>query len=181
MIVFKCDRCGQAISPYVHRLANEIYRNTDYNLRSPVNILIPEEEDPEAINDELSIKLYSMQFCRDCFEKIAAYAINGEIKNSKGGVRPTHDARSVRDQQPEPAADNKDELTESEEQEICDRISRTRHLAKGERMKIDLGKMKALWEANKRGADWPITKIADELGCTDSTVHYHLKKMGLKK
>lgn len=76
MILFKCDRCGQAISPYVHRLGCEIYRNTDYGLRNPVNILIPEEEDPEAVHDELSIRLYSMQFCRECYEKIAEFALD---------------------------------------------------------------------------------------------------------
>lgn len=98
----------------------------------------------------------------------------------RGGVQATHDTEPVQDQQPEPAADDGSELTEEEEQKICDRIAGTQHRAKSEKKKIDLGKMKALWEANKRGADWPITKIAEELGCSDSNIHYYLKKMGLK-
>ena len=85
-------------------------------------------------------------------------------------------------QQPEPAGNDAadGELTETEEQAICDRIAGNRPRANGEKKKIDLGKLKALWEANRRGADWPIVKIADELGCSDATVHYYLKKMKLK-
>lgn len=104
----------------------------------------------------------------------------------RGGVPATHSAGPAQDPQPEPVeelqpaaepAPDDSELTEEEEQAICDRIAGH---AKNEKRKIDIGKLKALWEANQRGADWPITKIADELGCSDATVHYHLKKMRLK-
>lgn len=169
MILFRCDRCEREIDAYVHKIGCEMFNNTDYSTVNPVNILWTSEDDPDAVRDELSITLYGKHFCRDCFEKIAAYAIQGERKDISTKKEKV---------QPQPADD---EMTESEEQEICERIAGSRHMAKGERTKIDLGKLKALWEANERGADWTITKIADELGCTDSAVHYHLKKMGLKK
>ena len=137
-----------------------------------------------ATDDILLKKLRSLQLCRDCLEQIAAYAMNYNVDiNYEGGVRPTHSSKPVRDPEPQPelAEDDSGELTEEEEQKICDRIAGSRHMAKGEKKKIDLGKMKALWEANQKGkADWPITKIAEELGCSDSNVHYYLKKMGLK-
>ena len=41
--------------------------------------------------------------------------------------------------------------------------------------KIDTGKLQALYEAG-----WPVPKIADELGCSDKAVYYHLNKLDVK-
>ena len=183
MILFKCDRCGQVISTYVHKIAIEAYVNTDYATNDPVNSPRGHEIDPGYIKDELAEKVYGIHLCRTCVEQIATVILG---RNFEGGVPATHSAGPAQDPQPEPAeepqpaaepAPDDSELTEEEEQAICDRIAGH---AKNEKRKIDLGKLKALWEANQRGADWPITKIADELGCSDATVHYHLKKMRLK-
>lgn len=190
MILFKCDRCGQVISPYVHKIAIEAYVNTDYATNDPVNSPWGHEIDPGYIKDELAEKVYGIHLCRTCVEQIATVILD---RNFEGGVPATYSVGPAQepDPQPEPAeklrtepaaeqvdADPDDsELTEEEEQKICDRIAGA---AKNEKRKIDLGKLKTLWEANQRGADWPITKIADELGCSGATVHYHLKKMRLK-
>lgn len=41
--------------------------------------------------------------------------------------------------------------------------------------KIDDGTIKALYEGG-----WPLTKIAEDIGCSTQTVNNHLKAMGLK-
>ncbi len=41
--------------------------------------------------------------------------------------------------------------------------------------KIDDGTIKALYEGG-----WPLTKIAEDIGCSTQTVTNHLKAMGLK-
>lgn len=41
--------------------------------------------------------------------------------------------------------------------------------------KIDDGTIKALYEGG-----WPLTKIAEDIGCSTQTVNNHLKSMGLK-
>ncbi len=41
--------------------------------------------------------------------------------------------------------------------------------------KIDTGKLQALYEAG-----WSVPKIADELGCSDNAVYYHLNKLDVK-
>ena len=43
------------------------------------------------------------------------------------------------------------------------------------KQKIDTGKLQALYEAG-----WPVPKIADELGCSDKAVYYHLNKLDVK-
>jgi len=40
---------------------------------------------------------------------------------------------------------------------------------------LDKGKIIALHTAG-----WSVAKIADEMNCTEATIHYHLKKEGLK-
>ena len=41
--------------------------------------------------------------------------------------------------------------------------------------KIDDGTIKALYDGG-----WPLTKIAEDIGCSTQTVNNHLKAMGLK-
>ena len=41
--------------------------------------------------------------------------------------------------------------------------------------KLDHGKICAL-----RKAGWPVSKIADEMGCADATIRYHLDKEGIE-
>ena len=47
--------------------------------------------------------------------------------------------------------------------------------ASATKKKIDAGKLKALYEAG-----WSVPKIADELGCSDKAVYYHLNKLDVK-
>ena len=42
------------------------------------------------------------------------------------------------------------------------------------RKPFDTGKMKALLDGG-----WPVTKIADEMGCSPATIYDHMKKEGL--
>ena len=104
------------------------------------------------------------------------------------GVPATHDAEPVQEaeQRPEPAEvlapDDESELTEAEEQEICDRIAgkparQATNIREKYKNDID-GPIRAFWTANPpRSVAW----IADEIGVSGETVRNRLKKMGLWK
>ena len=85
MILFKCDRCGQVIAPYVQKIAIEAFMNTDFGTRDPVNSPWSHEGDPGYIKDDLAEKVYTMHLCRDCIEQISAVIFNYNNQIFEGG------------------------------------------------------------------------------------------------
>ena len=63
------------------------------------------------------------------------------------------------------------ELKELEESATAEK---TKKPAPRKRKPFDTGKMKALLDGG-----WPVTKIADEMGCSPVTIYDHMKKEGL--
>ena len=165
-----CDLCKKEIHKQVYR----------------INIVaFPADDKPEsarALDDDWANEVRKMDLCYECLTDTLR---EDTSVNFEGGVPATHSSEPAQepDPQPEPAAETAEaapddsELTEEEEQAICDRIAGT---ARGKKQ-IDLGKLQALWEANRRGGHWTIKEIADDLKCSEATVYYHLKKMGLRK
>lgn len=86
MILFKCDRCGQVISPLVYRIAIEGYTNHDYQTKDPVNSPWANPEDPGYTKDDLSEKIYNLHLCRSCIEEISSVILKSDkTKIFKGG------------------------------------------------------------------------------------------------
>lgn len=93
MILFKCDRCGKAIAPYVYRIGFEGFKNTDYMTKEPVNAPWVHPEDPDYVADNLSEKVYARHLCRQCVEQIAEMILAPMTEIFEGGYRP-HTMRS---------------------------------------------------------------------------------------
>ena len=85
MILFKCDRCGKAIAPYVYRIGFEGYKNTDYMTKEPVNAPWVHPEDPDYVADNLSEKVYARHLCRQCVEQIAEMILAPMTEIFEGG------------------------------------------------------------------------------------------------
>lgn len=86
MILFKCDRCGQVISPLVYKIAFEAFTNRDFSTDNPINSPWAHEEDPDFQKDDLSERIYTLDLCRNCVEEISAVILNSDkTKNSERG------------------------------------------------------------------------------------------------
>ena len=95
MILFKCDRCGQVISPLVYKIGFEAFTNRDYSTNNPINSPWAHEEDPDFQKDDLSERIYTLHLCRNCIEEISAVILNSDkSKNSEGGGYRPHTAQS---------------------------------------------------------------------------------------
>ena len=101
MILFKCDRCGKVISPYVYRIRIETFTNTDFAMDRPMSVMPPDAIPAEISEDILPTQVYGMHFCRDCIEQIAAFAMN------YGSPNPEMPKKEKRKTGPKPIDDGK--------------------------------------------------------------------------
>ena len=152
MILFKCDRCGKVISPYVHRIRIEAFSNANYALDKPITTFPLAKVESDISEDLLPETIEGMHFCRDCIELACAFLMNYN--------QPLPDT-------PEP--EQKPEATKK---------STYQAPTIREKYKNDIdGPIKAFWTANPPR---PVSWIADEIGVSEQTVYNHLKKMKLK-
>lgn len=96
--------------------------------------------------EEKARKIEANDYCADCFRS-ACYMLDPE------------------------ETEEPEELTDEEEEEICDRIENTPKKS-GRYPQLDVGKIKALYNAG-----WKATEIAAEMKCAESAVYRHLKNM----
>lgn len=94
MILFKCDRCGKVISPYVHRIRIEAFSNANYALDKPITTFPLSKVDSDISEDLLPEMMEGSQFCRDCIEQICAYAMNYNVDINYEGGYTLHTMRS---------------------------------------------------------------------------------------
>lgn len=154
MILFKCDRCGKVISPYVHRIRIEAFSNANYALDKPITTFPLAQVGSDISEDLLPEMMEGSHFCRDCIEQICAYAMNYNLPPA--------------DPVPEP----------EQKPEAPKKPARQAPTIR-EKYKNDMdGPIRSFWTANpRRSVSW----IADEIGVSEETVRNHLKEMGLWK
>lgn len=193
MILFKCDRCGSAISPYVFTLPVAKFSNADYACRYPVDI----------DGDQLLQTIRNMHLCADCIEQVGAYIMNYNTKPTEEPT-PTPEPATEAPETPQEAQEEpkkgkstiksklrderivelyKQGLTVQEivkeigklSPENCRNILKRAGVYKG-KPKVDDGKTRALYNAG-----WPVKKIADEMKLTEGQIYYYLSQPAKKR
>lgn len=193
MILFKCDRCGSAISSYVFTLPVAKFSNADYACRYPVDI----------DGDQLLQTIRGMHLCADCIEQIGAYIMNYNTKPTEE-PKPTPEPAPEAPETPQEAQEEpkKGKTTAKQKErdkriielyesgmtvpeiakeigklspENCRNILKRAGVYKG-RPNVDDGKIKALHRAG-----WPVKEIAGEMKLTEGQVYYYLNQPAKKR
>lgn len=193
MILFKCDRCGSAISPYVFTLPVAKFSNADYACRYPVDI----------DGDQLLQTIRNMHLCHDCIEQIGAYILNYNTKPTEEPMpAPEHAPEATETPQEASEEPKKGKTTTKSKErdervialyqqgmtvpeiakeisglspENCRNILKRAGVYKG-RPNVDDGKIKALHRAG-----WPVKEIAAEMKLTEGQVYYYLNQPAKKR
>ena len=157
MRVYLCDLCKKEIHERVYRINIVAFPSAD------------PPESARALDDDWANEIRKMDLCYECLTD-ALRGENDTPEKIEGGVQTTHSGEPVQEPepQPEPADDDSGELTEEEEQAICDRIA-GKSPKKSKKVDEDLVMR---MRAEKRSAK----AISEELGCHISTVYNILRR-----
>ena len=149
----KCDRCGKQFIPDAQHKVGWI----GFNWRDPETDELTNHNPPE---------IESMEFCENCMADIAVF-----VKGLSVEMEAPPEVEIVVEEPP--AVETPDE----EPQKAVEPPEQKKAKKKPPKQKkLDVEKIVSLYTAKY---PWDISKIADEMKCTENAVRYHLKKRGV--